>query len=100
MKIRAAFIAFISLLLLFGTGCGPSKEDLPKLIQQLRDKDSSVRNKAALDLAGMGPDAEKATTVLIGRLRDDNGGVRSSAAFALRSIGTKRATAALDAYQK
>ncbi len=77
-----------------------SVEDIPKLVTALRHKDSSVRNKAALDLASLGPEAKPATAALIRLLQDENGGVRTSAAVALRAIDTPAAIRALDNYRK
>jgi len=71
---------------------------IPKLERQLQAKDSSVRNQAALKLAGYGPDAKPAVSSLIRLLQDENSGVRSSAAFALREIGTPEAQKGLDNY--
>jgi len=76
--------------------CGPSESEIPRLMNELRDQDDAVRNQAALDLASLGPKAEKAVPALIQRLKDENGGVRSSAAYALRVIGTPQAKQALD----
>lgn len=94
----ATIVAVASLIL--ATSC---KEDLstalPRLTKELDAKESSVRNRAALDLAGYGPDGKAAVPALVRLLRDPNSGVRSSAAFALRSIGTPEAEKALDAYQ-
>ncbi len=73
---------------------------IPRLQKKLYAKESSVRNQAALKLAGYGPEAAPATAALASTLKDSNAGVRSSAAFALRSIGTPEAEDALNKYQK
>ena len=86
--------------ILFLCACADPKVEVPKLTRQLSDSESSVRNKAALELASFGEDAAPAVPKLIRLLKDDNGGVRSSAAYALRSIGGERAEKALDAYNK
>lgn len=87
-------------LLLTSVACGPSKEELPQLIKDLRSSESATRNKAALALAEFGTDGEKAVPSLIQLLNDKSGGVRSSAAYALRKIDTPEARRALDTYQK
>lgn len=87
-------------LLLLVLACGPSKEDLPILIKELRSSESATRNKAALALAEFGAEGEKAVPSLIMLLNDESGGVRSSAAYALRKIDTPQARRALDSYQK
>ena len=84
---------------LAGISCREAADTaIPKLEQQLQDKDTHVRNRAALKLAGYGPDAKHSVPGLIRLLQDENYGVRSSAAFALREIGTPEAQKALDNY--
>jgi len=93
-------LVLVLLVLGLQISCGPSEEDLPIYIKQLKSQESSVRNKAALSLAKFGADGEKAVPALIKLLSDKNGGVRSSAAYALRSIDTPQARRALDDYKK
>ncbi len=73
---------------------------VPKLVLELKSKESGERNRAALRLASYGKEATPAVRPLIGLLADSNPGVRSSAAYALRQIDTPEARKALDEYQK
>ena len=92
-------LIFSIFLMLFPCACKEStKTAVPRLIEKLTAEEAHQRNEAALALAAYGEDAEPASKQLIRLLSDKNYGVRSSAAFALRRIGTKEATAALDAY--
>lgn len=84
----------------FITCLGPSKEDIPRLIQQTQSKIAHERNTACLSLASLGPDAEDAVPALARLLKDQNNGVRSSAAYALRAIATTDAQKTLDRYKK
>ncbi len=93
-------LTIIFFVLFSVSACGPSKEDLPKYMKELKSSESKTRNRAALAIAELGPDAEKAVPSLVMLLGDDNGGVRSSAAYALRRIDTPRARQALDSYKK
>ena len=56
----------------------------------------SVRNEAALTLAGCGQRAHSAVPRLIELLSDENVGMQSSAAFALRKIDTPEARRSLE----
>jgi HEAT repeat protein len=103
LPIRLMFLIkrfIFALLVCLLMACGPSKEDLPRLIKELHSSESGVRNKAALSLARLGEEAKPALPDLINLLGDDNGGVRSSAAYALREIDTPEARKALDNYKK
>lgn len=75
--------------------CRDHARDLPLLIKQLSDKESTIRNKAALELGAIGKKAEPAVPALIRLLKDPNGGVQTSAAYALRQIDSPRARKAL-----
>jgi len=99
MKLLLPLCILLSAFIL--TSCGESPDTVvPVLIKELQSKDSQERNRAALKLASYGDKADPATKELIHLLKDDNGGVRSSAAYALRKIGSPKAQAALDNYQK
>ena len=87
------------LVLLISCFSDPSKE-VPRLIAELKARESNVRNQACLKLGSYGADAEEAIPHLITLLHDPNNGVRTSAAFALRSIGGDKAERALLKYQK
>ncbi len=97
--------AIILYLLLFSyasmiIGCSNPEKEVPKLVKELSHRESHVRNKSALRLAGFGPEAKKAVPALIRLLRDKNRGVQSSAAYALRAIGTKKALKAIEIREK
>lgn len=92
------FLLFL-LVLLISCFSDPSKE-VPRLITELKAKESTVRNQACLKLGSYGEDALDAVPYLINLLHDPNNGVRTSAAFALRKIGGDKAEKALLQYQK
>jgi len=99
--IRGLFLfAGLTALAFFASCKSVSKEELPQLIRDLKSSESTVRNQAAMKLAGLEGDGAEAVPALIAALYDPNGGVRSSAAFALRKIGTPAANKALDDYKK
>ena len=101
MRKRTAAIICFGILPLFVFGCLESAETgVPKLVEQLADKESKVRNRAALKLGDYGEDAAPAVVALSRLLGDPNSGVRTSAAYSLRRIGTPEATKALDDYRK
>jgi HEAT repeat protein len=102
MRINLVFqILFLSLLSLSFSACLEAPETaIPKLINDLSAKESSVRNKAALKLASYKEDARPAVLPLIACLRDPNNGVRTSAAFALREIKDEKGLQAIDRYEK
>ena len=78
-------------------GCGkPAEERVPELIELLSNRESAVRNRAALELGGYGKKAKSAVPALILLLDDPNGGVQTSAAYALRQINTQEAQEALN----
>ncbi len=92
---------FVLLMLISPVSCGEKAETaVPKLERQLQNKETSVRNQAALKLASYGAAAQPAVPALTRLLKDPNGGVRSSAAYALRAIGTPEAEKALESYVK
>jgi HEAT repeat protein len=93
------------LMILFLTvsffGCrGASREDLPRLRRELHDRDSRVRNQAALAIASLGGEGKDAVPELIRLLNDENGGVRTAAAFALHSIDDPSGVAAVERYKR
>jgi HEAT repeat protein len=61
------------------------------LIEALREKDGSVRAKAARALGGLGPAAREAIPLLLGALEDREAHVRWDAARALGRIGAAAA---------
>jgi hypothetical protein len=61
------------------------------LIEALKEKDRSVRSKAARELGGIGPAAREAIPVLLDALRDSEPSVRWDAARALGQIGAAAA---------
>jgi hypothetical protein len=61
------------------------------LIEALKEKDRSVRSKAARELGGIGPAAREAIPVLLDALRDSEASVRWDAARALGQIGAAAA---------
>lgn len=90
------------LLIFAASGCrSHSPEELKRLVGELKSRDGSVRNQAALALGEFGEDGREAVPDLIRVLqRDPSRGIRTSAAFALRKIGTKEAVDALDNYRE
>ena len=62
------------------------KQDVPSLIEALKDKDSAVRQDAARALGGIGPAAKEAVPALTEALKDENAQVRRTAADALKRI--------------
>ena len=73
------------------------QEQIPSNIRLLSSNDAKLRNKAALDLASCGADANSAVPILGRLLYDVNVGVQSSAAYALRRIDSPEAQAILKA---
>jgi WD40 repeat protein len=63
------------------------KEDAASLIKQLKDKDESVRLRAAKALAKVGPAAKDAIPDLIDTLKDSSAAVRLGALQALGEMG-------------
>jgi vesicle coat complex subunit len=75
--------------------------EVPRLTQELADRDPKVRSQAALRLGRIGmPHAGRAIGALIPLLEDPNSGVRSAAAYALRKVDTPEARKALDAQRR
>ncbi len=70
------------------------------LIEQLKDEDFKVRQKAAFGLAKVGRQAKGATSALIQCLADEKQGVRCHAANALRNIIGPEAAHAIPALTK
>ena len=73
----------------------PAEKRVPELISNLSSPQDSVKNKAALELAYYGKDAEAAVPSLIKLLKHPHNGIKSSAAYALDSIGTPEAKEAV-----
>jgi HEAT repeat protein len=63
-----------------------TKDDVPGLIKQLKDKDEIVRLKAAKTLGKLGADAKEAIPALTEALKDSDDDVRSVAKQALAKI--------------
>jgi HEAT repeat protein len=68
-------------------GMARGQESVASLVKKLASQDSADRQRAADELAKMGPDAAKAAKALERLLEDTEGGVRMSAADALGKIG-------------
>ena len=100
LQLRTLSIALSLALGFAAVSCANPEVEVPKLIKQLKNNDAHKRNRAAMELASFGSDAEPAVRALSALLADPNGGVRSSAAFALRKIGTPEAERALTLYKK
>ncbi len=96
MNLRIYTYILLILLTFACLGCADPKQ-VPVHIRNLQSDNSSVRNKAALELGRIGsPHAAPAVPHLIRLLDDDNPGVQSSVAYALRKIDTPQARVALD----
>jgi len=102
MHLHRALLGLLLALSFSLTACErKSPERLQGLIQQLSSADGKERNTAALTIGSYGEAGKAAVPALIKLLQTDKSrGIRTSAAFALRSIGTKDAIAALDAYKE
>ena len=99
---RTSWIAVCCLIscICLWSSCNSAATEVPKLVAQLKSKQSGERNRAALKLGSYGKDAKAAVNALVERLSDENNGVRTSAAYALRQIDTPEAQRALDQYRK
>jgi HEAT repeat protein len=75
-----AFFCFV------GGAVPQTKDDVPKLIKELKDKDEIVRLKAAKALGKLGADAKDAIPALTEALKDSDEDVRSVAKQALAKI--------------
>jgi HEAT repeat protein len=73
-----------------------SKEEVPTLMEALKNKRSDVRVYAATALGRMGREASRAVSTLIGALQDDDADVRHKVAVALGKIGPAAWSAAPD----
>lgn len=78
--VRAAAAEVIALV-------GPTKADLPALLNLLKDLGTSVRANGAAALGALGPDAKDAVPQLLKALDDRDSEVRIPAAEALGQIG-------------
>lgn len=76
----------ITMLSLTGDVIGQDASQVPRLLTQLKDKDDSVRESAALALGRIGAEAKRAVPQLSAALKDQNRDVRQAAAEALASI--------------
>ena len=63
------------------------KEDLPELIQALKDGDTKMRRHAAVALGEIGPSASSAIPALIEALKDEDHKVRENVAYTLGTLG-------------
>jgi HEAT repeat protein len=92
----------LALTLICAASCkNRSNDNLNELIKELSSSDKSVRNSAALEIAGYGKSGSPAVPALVKLLNTDSSrGIRTSAAYALRSIGTADAIKALDNYKE
>ena len=91
----------IVLPLFFFLACKEKAEiAVPKLIEQLKSKDTRTRSLAAQKLSYYGKDAKDAVVPLIETLWDNNMGVRTASAYALDMIGTLEAKKALAEYKQ
>jgi HEAT repeat protein len=65
----------------------PSVEDIPTLIQELKEADEPTRIAAAESLGHLGADAKSALPALVLALRDEGESLRQSAIRAIIAIG-------------
>jgi HEAT repeat protein len=84
----------IWLLVLVATGChseswrsNPTVDDIPRLIQELREGDEPDRIGAAETLGRLGADAKSALPALLLALRDEGESVRQAGLSAIIAIG-------------
>jgi HEAT repeat protein len=64
-------------------------ETVPALVKALKDEDAEVREKVALALLNIGPNAEAAIPALEEACKDNNADVREAAEMALKEIRKK-----------
>ncbi len=69
------------------SGVGGDTSSLPKLLGDLGSQDAQVRDRAALALGELGPDAQRAIPALFKVLKDSDENLARDAAQALRAIG-------------
>lgn len=74
-------------LLAAAVGFGDEKEGVPALVKQLKDKDASVRLRAAKALLLLGPEAKEAIPALEEAAYDKDEDVAAMAAKALKAVG-------------
>ncbi len=87
MRVRTTLRLWTIWLVCFSSLPAQPTEEVPRLIEALKDDDGYVRSRAAIALGHIGPAAEAAAPALIAALKDDDRFVRSSAASALGRIG-------------
>ncbi len=78
------------------SACGCSSQppdDLPKLIEELKDNNSDTRYQALKMLGNRGAEAREAVPPMIGLLKDPHSSVRVGTAYALAKIGPAAASA-------
>src|SRR5262249_3501329 len=71
-SILAVFLGLVGLQTISSTARAQSAEEVGKLLDQLKDKDISVRQTALRELAQLGPQAREAVPVLVRYLGEQN----------------------------
>src|SRR5687767_7737837 len=80
--------SFTALLLCASWVCAETKEDVPRLVEQLKGKDTVQRRQAAESLGKIGADAREATRELAMALKDTDPYVKRMAAKSLAQVST------------
>jgi HEAT repeat protein len=93
---RAAVAAIDQILLSPPVGPG----DVPALMRDLRDRDVSVRVRAAKALGTLGPAGKPAVSLLVEALKDSDPDVRALSLKALRLIGVNTGTGEVGVYME
>lgn len=83
---RRQLIAALCLGFLIASASGQNKEEIPTLVKQLKDKDETVRLKAAKTLGKLGVAAKESLPALTDALKDKDEDVRSVAKKSIASI--------------